>query len=397
MDLEDRGCGLSRRDFLRTALTATAGLALSGVADAQDQPAAPKHALPPHDPRVVYRRLGRTGVAISHIAAAWDWNEWLYEEAVKAGVNYWHKIAGWPQLPECLGKLDREAWYCDVVVDSLEEEGAYAQFEWSRQHLGLAYVDEMKLHSLYETPEQVGTKTGVFKAFERLKAEGKVRHLAAAQHGGNTAAICTEMILSGHFDHLQPAVSVAAPPEMLAMLKLAQEHEVGIIGKKVMGAVGLAQRNPQVRAAVEKHLGPDGKWGAAVIKTVLAIPGVTAVTARCQSYEQFVDNLSPGGIAPTGEDQAAAEELRKFARAEVCSYCGACLAGCPRGLPISDILRFAAYHQAYELPTHARRLYAQLPATRQAAQCADCGACERACPQEMAVRRKLREAHALLA
>ncbi|MFQ6098486.1 MAG: twin-arginine translocation signal domain-containing protein, partial [Armatimonadota bacterium] len=109
---------LSRRDFLGRAafglLTGTAGLK-GAVAQ---QPAAP---------RVVYRRLGRTHLRISHIVAAWDWNEWVYGEAVAAGINYWHKIAGWREIPQPLRRLDREAWYCDVVIDSFEEEGAYDQ------------------------------------------------------------------------------------------------------------------------------------------------------------------------------------------------------------------------------------------------------------------------------
>ena len=395
MDTKDPGSRMSRREFLRAGLAAAVGIALPGVA-AADEAKPEKRAEPPHDPRVVYRQLGRTKVRISHLVGAWDWNEWLYEEAVSAGVNYWHKIAGWPQIPEALGKLDREAWYCDVVIDSLEEEGAYAQFEWARKHLGLDCINAMKLHSLYETPEDVKANMGVFKAFDRLKAEGKVRHMAAAQHTGNVAAICSEMILSGLFDHLQPPLSVTPTPEMLAMLQLAQEHEVGVICKKVMGAVARAKQDAQTKAAVEKHLGADGKWGAAVIKTVLAIPGVSAVTPRCQSYEQFLDNLSPGGIEPTPKEEAAVEAIRRFARAEMCSYCGACLAGCPRGVAISDVLRFAAYHEAYGCPSHARRMYAQLPASQRAEACANCGNCERVCPQGMAVRGKLRRAGALL-
>jgi len=381
---------LDRRDFIKHTSGALAAGALLGTgtgALAQEAPAK----------RVVMRRLGRTNVAISHIVAAWDWNEWLYEEAVSVGINYWHKIAGWRQIPEPLRKLDREAWYCDIAIDSFEEENAYEQFEWARKALKLDYIDAMKLHSICETPEDVRGKPGYMRAFERLKREGKVRHLAAAQHGGQTAAICAEMINSGWFDHLQPAVSVNPSREMLQMLQLAADKDVGIITKKTMGAVNAARNNATVRALVEKHLGKDGKWGAAVIKTMLAIPGVTAVTPRCQSFEHFIDNLSTEGIVPTVKETAAVGEIRRFAAAQVCSYCGQCLAGCPQRVAISDILRYANYHTLYGCPSQARRLYAELPESCRADRCADCGACEGACPQGMLVRRHLREALALLA
>lgn len=382
--------GLSRREFIsRAACAAVGGVALAaggGASGAQEAPAS----------RIVLRRLGRTNVRISHIVAAWDWNEWLYPDAVAAGINYWHKIAGWAELPEVLRKLDRETWYCDVVLDTLDQDGAYEQFEWARKSLGLAYVDAIKLSSLYQRPEDVKEKTGFLRAFDRLKAEKKVRHLAAAQHGGDIAAICAAMIESGWFDHLQPAVSVAPTPAMVQMLSLAQKHDVGIITKKTMGAVARARQDAELRAEVEKHLGKDGKWGAAVIKTMLAVPGVTAVTPRTETFEQFVDNLSPGGIEPTPRESAAVEAIRRFARAEVCSYCGTCLGACPQGLAIPSILRFATYSTAYGCAHQARRLYAGLAPEQRADRCRDCGSCEKACPQGMEVRRKLREAARIL-
>jgi len=377
---------LTRRDFLGRSATAAGLLAGGSLLSAQEAPAK----------RVVYRKLGRTGFMVSHVAAAWDWNEWLYGEAVDVGINYWHKIAGWPELPESIKALDREAWYCDIAIDSFEEEGAYEQFEWARKNLGLEYIDAMKLHSIHKTAEEVATRTGYLKAFDRLKSEGKVRHLSAAQHV-EPAAVCAAMIESGHFDHLQPACGIMPTPDMLKMLELAKQHDVGIIAKKVMGGVNRAQQDAQVRAQVEKHLGKDGKWGAAVIKTVLSYPGVTAVVPRCANYQQFVDNLSTEGLELTTQETNAVEVLRRYAQAEQCSYCGACLRACPQRIAISDTLRYATYCSAYDLSSEARRLYARLPRDRRAESCQDCGACEAACPQRMEVRRKLREATALLA
>jgi predicted aldo/keto reductase-like oxidoreductase len=163
-----------------------------------------------------------------------------------------------------------------------------------------------------------------------------------------------------------------------------------------MGGVNRAKQDAQVRAEVEKHLGKDGKWGAAVIKTVLSYPGVAAVTPRCANYQQFVENLSTEGLELTPGEVGAVEAIRRYARAEQCSYCGKCLASCPQGVAIADTLRYATYCLTYGLATQAGRLYARLPAERRAEACRDCGTCERVCPQGMKVRRKLREAVALI-
>lgn len=378
---------LSRRRFLGSAASAGAGAALAmGAAVTQDE----------LETRVVYRRLGRAEFMTSHVVAAWDWNEWLYQEAVDAGINYWHKINGWPGLPEPLRKLDREAWYCDVVIDSFEEEGAYSQFEWARKNLGLDYIDAFKLHSIYKTPDDVTEKTGMLKAFDRLKREGKARHLAAAQHV-ETAPVCVAMIESGHFDHLQPAAGGLSPtPEMLDMLKLAKANDVGIIAKKVMGAVNRAKTDAATRARVQAFLGPDGKWGAAVIKGVLSFEGITAVTPRTVNFEHFIDNLSTDGLRPTGNEVGAIEVLREYARLSQCSYCGKCTHACPNGVAIPETLRYETYATVYGIPKGARGMYAKLPPERRADRCADCGSCEQACPQGMAVREKLRHAHRVL-
>jgi predicted aldo/keto reductase-like oxidoreductase len=389
---------ITRREFLERASRTVvgAGAVASGWGTLPSLVGAAEEATSP-DPSIVYRRLGRTKLKISHLVAAWDWYEGLYPEAVRCGINYWHKIAGWPRLPDCLQKLDREAWYCDVVIDVFEEQGAIDQFEWARKSLGLDYIDSFKLHSIYQAPEDVKTKTGVLKAFDTLKKQGKVKFLASAQHGGRTAEICAAMIESGHFDHLQPALSVLPTAEQLAMLELAKKHDVGIIAKKVMGAVNRAKSEAPVREQVEKHLGPDGKWGAAVIKTVLALPGVTAVTALTKSWQQWEDNLSPGGIQPTAQETAAVEEMRRAVAGSLCTYCGECLAHCPQALPISNLLRFAAYHSLYDQPRAAAALYRQLPAARRADRCDHCGDCERACPYGLPIARQLPEVHRRLA
>ncbi|MDH7570774.1 MAG: hypothetical protein QHJ73_14430, partial [Armatimonadota bacterium] len=131
---------LSRRAFLGQLSRAAAGAvaAAGGLASVGEAAGA---AAPLDKSAIVYRRLGRTGLKISHVVAAWDWNEWLYPEAVRLGINYWHKIAGWPALPEPLKRLDREAWYCDVVIDTFDEQGAVDQFEWALRSLGLPYID----------------------------------------------------------------------------------------------------------------------------------------------------------------------------------------------------------------------------------------------------------------
>ena len=54
--------------------------------------------------------------------------------------------------------------------------------------------------------------------------------------------------------------------------------------------------------------------------------------------------------------------------------CDGCLAACPQQVPIHDILRYRLYFNNYGNEKYAMGMYAKLPQSRQAGQCADCSA-----------------------
>jgi len=90
----------------------------------------------------------------------------------------------------------------------------------------------------------------------------------------------------------------------------------------------------------------------------------------------------------------------KTARADCsgqCTLCGACRA-CPRAIAIQDTLRTYQYYvQHLGWMETARAQYAEVPPASRAPACADCGRCELVCPQNLSVRRLVREAHEALA
>ena len=55
------------------------------------------------------------------------------------------------------------------------------------------------------------------------------------------------------------------------------------------------------------------------------------------------------------------------------------------------------YYKNYGHHDDARRLYGTLAPGRQATACDGCGICEQTCPNRLAIRDKLQEAHGLLA
>jgi predicted aldo/keto reductase-like oxidoreductase len=90
---------------------------------------------------------------------------------------------------------------------------------------------------------------------------------------------------------------------------------------------------------------------------------------------------------------ARSEEIRS----RYCRMCYECKEKCPKGVPVTDELRYLAYndfggnfHQAHEsfrlLPEEIRRI-----------QCSDCSSCAVQCPNGVEVQSRLIRAQTLLA
>ena len=84
----------------------------------------------------------------------------MYEIAIASGVNYWHKIGHWadPAPYDLFSKLDRDSFYCDTTVGSLDRGKAIEIFERCLKQTGLERIDGFKIHSQYRNAEDIKTK-----------------------------------------------------------------------------------------------------------------------------------------------------------------------------------------------------------------------------------------------
>ncbi|MEI6085876.1 MAG: hypothetical protein WCS70_16450, partial [Verrucomicrobiota bacterium] len=179
---------INRRKFFQKSVFTAGSVALAGgiLQSVQGETPTPPAEMPP----VQRRRLGRTKIEIAEIAAPGDSlrDPVMFSVAVKAGLNYFHKADGTfssPRNQEVLLK-DREKFYLDVVIDNLDEDKAYEEFENRRKKTGSEYIDFFKVHSTWNTVEDFHNKRGVLAAYDRLKKEKKTRWLALSKHNPNT-------------------------------------------------------------------------------------------------------------------------------------------------------------------------------------------------------------------
>lgn len=363
-------------------------------------------------------KLGRTGLKVSLFLGDRMADRKMYELALDAGVNYWHKFGQWvdPAPYDLFQKRDRDSFYCDTTVHTLDKDKALEIFEKSLKTTGLSMIDGFKVHSVYKNPEDVQTKTGVIQAYEQLKKQGKTRFLMLSQHI-NVPDILDAAIESDMFDLIQVPVNPVMPrPDVFNYSKKGDEPQkplqdryfslIGKAAKKNTAVTAMkvflyGTKNwefvPDLKEKVSKYLPDNKSIATALIHYALSVPGVVAYGSMLYNFEELRENLeNAGGKLNLAERRG----LREFAHAMggwYCRMCGACEQANPDGVAVSTILRYSGYSTGFGLTEEARSFYAVLPPYARVDAAGDLSSYERACPYGLPVAELLTKAHSMLA
>ncbi|MBM3500959.1 MAG: twin-arginine translocation signal domain-containing protein [Armatimonadetes bacterium] len=388
---------LDRRDFLRA--TALGGAALAGLgplATGQIGEA----------PKLARRKLGRTDLEVSLIGYGTEFinDRALVEHLLAEGMNHVDTAVLYqggnaerqlaPILADHPGTIVATKLLRTIPVDAPKEQ-FLTDFEGSCERMQRDKVDILYLHDrrTAESVECLGAK----QAFDELKAAGRVKHLGVSTHLGQ-AAVAQKALELGWFDVLLAAHNFLSPPTDADALKAAAEAGLGVMVMKVCRAVAAGQDwYPRATEEQRALLGEANLYQAA-IRWALSRDYVTSAVLCIANHDEAADDLAAAREPALADREARAlGAYGEVAGAAVCRGCGACERACPRHVAVSDILRFAAYAQAYGQPHAARAKYAALPTPSTVVACGACWACEAACPHGLAVKSRLREAHAVLA
>jgi predicted aldo/keto reductase-like oxidoreductase len=135
-------------------------------------------------------------------------------------------------------------------------------------------------------------------------------------------------------------------------------------------------------------------------KWVANYPEVMTILSGVSTFEQTLDNIRIfSEITPMDdEDLKLIDDVRKIYGAKTkvgCTACRYCMP-CPNGVFIPET--FTAYNRAAMLDfTDGKRRYGDLVKKNAGVPaCVECGVCENACPQNIKIIDKLKEAHAYL-
>lgn len=330
--------------------------------------------------------------------------------ALEGGVNYFDTAYIYPGSEAALGeifsriggreKIQIATKLPHYLIKSMD--GIEKIFEEELRRLQTDYIDYYLMHMLtdVETWEKL-KKLGIEQWIGEKKKTGKIKHIGFSYHG-HMDMFC-KLIDAYDWDFTQIQYNYMDEHSQAGRrgLQYAAEKGIPVIIMEGLRGGKLVNMLPEsARKLIADH---EPKRSAAewAFRWLYSQPEVTCVLSGMNSAEMVKENLriadetKPGDF--TEEDFALIEKVKKEIQKTVkvgCTGCGYCMP-CPQGVDIPETFR--CYNNYYaEGKGAAKREYIQCTIFRKkhsnASNCISCGKCEMHCPQQIPIRKELKEA-----
>ena len=330
--------------------------------------------------------------------------------AIEGGVNYLDTAYVYAGNEVAVGEIlartnTRDKVYLATklphyLIKSID--GVEKMFREELRRLQTDHIDYYLMHMLTDIPtwERL-KKLGMEQWIEGKLASGEIRNIGFSYHG-NTEMF-QKLVDAYDWDFCQIQYNYMDEHSQAGVEGLRYANQKGlpvIIMEPLRGgrlvnllpesAKELFERDEEKRTPAELAL----KW-------LYDQPEVTCVLSGMNSLEMVEQNVKTACESPVGclteSDRRLIEQVKEEIAKKVkvgCTGCGYCMP-CPRGVDIPGTFR--CYNAMYsEGKQGGRKEYLQCTAFRKdtssASQCISCGKCETHCPQQIPIRKELKQA-----
>ena len=285
-------------------------------------------------------------------------------------------------------------------------EEALAQFETSLRRTDAGHFDFYLLHNLGQDRTGFFDRFGLWDWALEQREKGLVRHVGFSFHSTPEEL---DALLSAHpemeFVQLQINYADWENPAVRSRecLEVARRHgKPVVVMEPVKG--GLLANPPEEVASILREADPDASMPSWALRFAAGLPGVLTVLSGMSDMAQMEDNLSHlADFRPFDERKKAALDRARAALAAIrlvpCTACDYCAKVCPAKIGVSGTFAAANQLMLFRNPVRSRHYLewqVDKQGRRRASECLNCGACEKVCPQHIAIREELRRAAAAL-
>ncbi|MRR22748.1 oxidoreductase, partial [bacterium] len=344
---------------------------------------------------IIYRTLGKTGLQVPVISfgVMRSDNSSLVKAAYEAGVKLFDTAHGYmngrneEMLGQFFSTVPRDSFF---LATKVKPEGVdsrtglpskdttaaafLAKFDLSLQRLKMDYVDILYMHA-GDSVEMVRHKE-IVNAMLDLKKKGRVRFIGISTHKNEPLVINT-MAEDGVWDVVLTSYNFKQTylDEMDKALAAAGKAGIGVVAMKTMAGGWLDKEKT-------REVNPQ-----AALKWVLSNPNVHTTIPGITTFDQLTADLK----VITDVNLTATEKEALLADVSsqglYCNACSNCIPGCPKSLPIPELMRAYMYAYGYGNLAMASELISETAV--KADPCAGCNSCTASCVKGFNLRGKI--------
>lgn len=389
----------SRRQFLKKGIVGMAGVSflpsfITGVSQPREKTTEQRKK------KIIYRRLGRTGLKVPIVSMGASGNPNLVLAALDAGMVYvdtayrygvgTHEtmlgevLKGRPRnsfvsITKIIGFRDNQTGLPPKNISSAEFMADFRRkMDMSLKRLQLDYVDILYLHGVGNS-DLVEFKP-VKDVMLEMKNEGKTRFLGVSFHHKELEFI-RATVDAKIYDVILTSYNFRQPhrEEVKKAIAYAAKAGLGIVGMKVMaGAHWDKERKHPINAK-------------AAIKWVLQDENVHTIIPAISTFDQLELDMSVmEDLALTPKEREDLKLDQKIGISGLyCAQCGCCRSQCRYNLDIPTVMRSYMYAYGYRDPAKAKDTLQQKPIEE--IYCRQCSSCAVTCTLGFNIPNKIKD------
>ena len=322
-------------------------------------------------------------------------SEEIIDYAYKHGVNYFDSayvyMGGKSEvvMGQALRKYPRESYHVATKLPSWglnSAEDVERIFNESLERLGLDYIDFYLCHNVSEGSYDTFTnpELKVIPTLERLKAEGKIRHLGFSSHGKPETLRKFASLRDWDFAQIQmnyldwEMSTTREEYEILAELGIPT-----VVMEPVRGG-RLASLTEETDAML-KAVQPERSIASWAFRFLMDKPNLMVILSGMSNMEQVIDNVktfTECSELSEAEKKTLDETVKIFRKSVTvpCTGCRYCCDDCPMQIDIPKVMEI---YNAYSISKSPWSLNALKELSAGPKDCVGCGSCAQHCPQNI--------------
>ncbi len=285
----------------------------------------------------------------------------LLQQAYRGGMTFFDTARAYSDSEEKVGIALSDVRQNIIIATKTgakTPEELMEHFETSLKLLKTDYVDIYQFHCA-DRVWRPGDGTGMYECMQKLKKEGRIRHIGITAH---KIGVAEEAVDSGLYETLQFPFSYLSSPRELALVERCKEKGVGFIAMKAL-AGGLITSAKAAFAFVSQYDNVVPIWGI----------------QRQEELDQWLSFFDKPAEMDE-EVRGIIEKDKSELNGDFCRGCGYCMP-CPQGIVINQCARMSLMLR--RAPSKAWLSERWQQAMSDIQKCTGCGKCRTKCPYEL--------------